>query len=101
VPRLTETQIEAMNMFSSLALSNEIRLDMDFQRGDMQFLNNHFIVHSRTEYQDYDEEERRRHLIRMLLFTPSYKDVPENTKKLNLFIRRWGEEPRKTVLSAN
>ncbi len=101
VPRLTETQIEAMNMFSSLALSNEIRLDMDFERGDMQFLNNHFIVHSRTEYQDYDEEERRRHLIRMLLFTPSYKDVPENTKKLNRFIRRWGKEPRKTVLSAN
>ncbi len=101
VPRLTETQIEAMNMFSSLALNNDIHLDMDFQRGDMQFLNNHLIVHSRTEYQDYDEEERRRHLIRMLLFTPSYKDVPENIKKLNRFIRRWGKEPRKTVLSAN
>ena len=101
VPRLTDAQIEAMNMFSALALSKEIRLDMDFKRGDMQFLNNHFIVHSRTEYQDYDEEERRRHLIRMLLFTPSYKDVPENTHNLNAFIRRWGKEPRKTVLSAN
>ena len=101
VPPLTDTQIEAMNMFSSLALSKEIRLDMDFQRGDMQFLNNHVIVHSRTEYQDYDEEERRRHLIRMLLFTPSYKDVPENTKRLNAFIQRWGKEPRKTVLLEN
>ena len=101
VPRLTDAQIEAMNMFSDLALSKEIRLDMDFQRGDMQFLNNHCIVHSRTEYQDYDEEERRRHLIRMLLFTPSYKDVPKNTKNLNKFIRRWQEEPRKSVLLTN
>ena len=101
VPRLTDAQIEAMNMFSDLALSKEIRLDMDFQRGDMQFLNNHCIVHSRTEYQDYDEEERRRHLIRILLFTPSYKDVPKNTKNLNKFIRRWQEEPRKSVLLTN
>jgi hypothetical protein len=101
VPRLTDAQIEAMNMFSDLALSREIRLDMDFQRGDMQFLNNHCIVHSRTEYQDYDEEERRRHLIRMLLFTPSYKDVPKNIKNLNKFIRRWQKEPRKSVLLTN
>ena len=101
VPRLTDAQVEAMNMFSTLALSEEIRLDMDFQKGDMQFLNNHYIVHSRTEYQDYEEEERHRHLIRMLLFTPSYEDVPEYTAKLNSFIRRWGEEPRKTMLSAD
>ena len=99
VPRLTDAQTEAMNLFSKLALSDDIRLDMEFERGDMQFLNNHYTVHSRTDYEDYEEEERRRHLIRMLLFTPSYDDVPEFTAKLNDFIRRWGEEPRDTVLS--
>tara|TARA_Y100001936_G_scaffold254073_1_gene324431 strand:- start:24364 stop:25407 length:1044 start_codon:yes stop_codon:yes gene_type:complete len=100
VPRLSKKQTEAMNLFSELALSEEIRLDMEFERGDMQFLNNHYIVHSRTEYEDFEEEERRRHLIRMLLFTPSYEDVPKYTADLNAFIRRWGDEPRASVLSA-
>ena len=99
VPRLTDAQTEAMNLFSKLALSDEIRLDMEFERGDMQFLNNHYTVHSRTGYEDYEEDERRRHLLRMLLFTPSYDDVPENTANLNAFIRRWGDEPRETILA--
>ncbi len=101
VPRLSEAQTEAMNLVSELALSAEIRLDMEFERGDMQFLNNHYTIHSRTDYEDYEEAECRRHLIRMLLFTPSYDDVPENTAKLNAFIRRWGDEPRETVLSVD
>ena len=99
VPRLTNDQIEAMNLFSKLALSKNFRLDMEFKRGDMQFLNNHCIVHSRTEYQDYPEIERRRHLVRMLLFTSSYDDVPKYTQDLNIFIRNWGKNPRESVLS--
>jgi hypothetical protein len=74
---------------------------MEFERGDMQFLNNHYTVHSRTDYEDYEEDERRRHLLRMLLFTPSYDDVPENTANLNAFIRRWGDEPRETILAVD
>ena len=99
VPRLTNDQIEAMNLFSKLALSKNFRLDMEFKRGDMQFLNNHCIVHSRTEYQDYPEIERRRHLVRMLLFTSSYEDVPKYTQDLNIFIRNWGKNPRESALS--
>ena len=99
VPRLTNDQIEALNLFSKVALSKNFRLDMEFKRGDMQFLNNHCIVHSRTEYQDYPEKERRRHLVRMLLFTSSYDDVPKYTQDLNIFIRNWGKNPRESVLS--
>lgn len=101
VPRLTKKQIEAMNLFSDLALSEEFRLDMEFKPGDLQLLNNHFMVHSRTEYEDHEKEEERRHLIRILLFTQSYNDVPEHIENLNTFIKRWGEEPRETSLSAD
>ncbi|WP_354125180.1 TauD/TfdA family dioxygenase [Bradyrhizobium sp. LA6.10] len=38
---------------------------MTFAKGDIQFLNNHVILHSRTEYEDYPELERRRHLLRL------------------------------------
>jgi len=36
-------------------------------RGDMQFVNNVFILHSRAEYKDYPEPERKRHYMRLWL----------------------------------
>ncbi len=99
VPRLTPAQTEALELFHDLAMSDEIRLDMEFRQGDMQFLNNHLIVHSRTDYEDYDEPERRRHLLRMLLLTPGNNDVPAFAQYLNHLITNWGEHPRETALS--
>jgi hypothetical protein len=37
---------------------------MNLRPGELQFLNNHVILHSRTAYQDHPDQERRRHLIR-------------------------------------
>ena len=87
-----------MKLFSTLALSDAFRLDMIFQRGDIQLLNNHLIVHSRTDYEDWPEPERRRHLLRMILLTGDDQDAPDFTRNLNAFIRRWGVEPRQSVL---
>lgn len=102
VPRLTQDQKDALALYNELALSDEFRLDMQFERGDIQLLNNHLTVHSRTDYEDWPEPERRRHLVRMLLFTPGFQDnVPEHTRWLNGFIRRWGEEPRRSVLETS
>jgi hypothetical protein len=40
---------------------------MQFRPGDIQVLSNHFILHSRTAYEDWPELERRRHLLRLWL----------------------------------
>ena len=71
VPRLTDQQIEAMDLADDLAGSDDIRLDMDFRRGDMQFIHNHQMLHSRTPYEDYPEAERKRHLLRLWLAAPN------------------------------
>ncbi|MFA9564117.1 MAG: YceI family protein, partial [Acidimicrobiales bacterium] len=42
---LTDQQIEAMDLADDLAGSDDIRLDMDFRRGDMQFIHNHQMLH--------------------------------------------------------
>lgn len=99
VPRLSAAQTAAMQLFHDLAMSDEFRLDMEFRQGDIQFLNNHLIVHSRTDYEDYPEPERRRHLLRMLLLTPGFTDLPDFARNLNDFIRAWGENPRQSVLA--
>jgi hypothetical protein len=45
----------------------ELRCEFRLQAGDMQFVANREIGHSRTEFHDYDEAERRRLLIRLWL----------------------------------
>lgn len=67
VPRLTPALEEACDMLDALAESPDFHLDMDFRAGDIQFLNNHWILHSRTGFEDFPEPERRRHLYRLWL----------------------------------
>ena len=40
---------------------------MAFEPGDIQLLSNHTVIHARTDYEDYDEPERKRHLLRLWL----------------------------------
>jgi hypothetical protein len=64
-PRLTPRQREALDVAQDVANRPELRLSMEFQEGDMQFLNNHVLVHAREAFEDYDEPDRKRHLLRM------------------------------------
>ena len=47
----------------------ELRFDMEFRQGDIQFLHNRVILHSRGAFVDFPEPERRRHLLRLWLAT--------------------------------
>lgn len=67
VPPLSPAQLEAMAVLDQLNSDPRFRVTMDLRPGDMQFLNNHIILHSRTAYEDYPEPERRRDLIRLWL----------------------------------
>jgi hypothetical protein len=67
VPRLTGGQREAMELLNALNDDPRFALTMDLRAGDMQFLNNHVTMHSRTAYVDHPEPERRRDLIRLWL----------------------------------
>jgi hypothetical protein len=74
--RLTAEDIEALDMFNALAGDPELRLDMSFMPGDIQFLHNHTILHARTEYEDWPEVERKRHLLRLWLAPPDARPLP-------------------------
>jgi hypothetical protein len=62
VPRMTDHQLEGLDYYEELGA--ELTHLQEFNPGDLQFLNNHVIVHSRTEFEDWPEEERKRHLYR-------------------------------------
>lgn len=63
--RPTDIQREALVTVQDIANRPELMLSMDFQEGDIQLLNNHITMHSRTAFEDYDEPGRQRHLLRM------------------------------------
>ena len=67
VPRLTDAQVEVLNLFDEIAQAPGLALDMNFQPGDVQWLLNYAALHSRTGYVDFPEPERRRHLLRLWL----------------------------------
>jgi hypothetical protein len=74
-PRLTERQIEAMDLVDSIAWREDVHLSMQFEPGDIQILCNHTCLHSRTAFEDYPEEDRRRHLLRMWLAVPNSRTL--------------------------
>jgi hypothetical protein len=65
VPPLTELQKEACAAFRELAIAS--KFDMEFRQGDIQVLHSHVTVHTRTAFEDYPEEARKRHLMRLWL----------------------------------
>ncbi len=66
-PRFTPGERELMDLYEAIAASPELYLDMDLEAGDMQFISNHTVLHARTEYEDWPEPGRRRHLLRLWL----------------------------------
>src|SRR5262249_10313891 len=77
VPPLTPTQVAALDLLDELANDPQLHLKMELQRGDIQFVHNHTILHDRTAYEDWPEPERKRHLLRLWLAPPSARPLPE------------------------
>lgn len=70
---LTAIETEALDLF--YAIAEEVVLTMDLEPGDMQFLNNYVILHDRTGYDDFDEPERKRHMLRLWIDVPNRRPL--------------------------
>jgi hypothetical protein len=75
--RLTPAQSEVLPLLESIANDPRCHLDMDFQIGDIQLINNASILHARTAYEDFPEPERKRHLLRLWLRPHDFSSVEQ------------------------
>lgn len=73
VGNMTPLQKEALAFAQELAV--ELRFDQGFSRGDMQFLNNHVIFHTRRAYEDFPDAKR--HLLRLWLKALDGRPLPD------------------------
>ncbi len=60
-------RLATIDRYDEIANQESTRLDMWLQEGDMQFISNHTVIHARTEYEDHDDADERRHLLRLWL----------------------------------
>ena len=97
VPRLTPRQIEALEVMTALCDDPSLYLDMELQPGDMQFISNYTVLHSRTEYEDWPERERRRYLLRLWLDTGLVKEMPPSWKDRYEDMRAWQRHPKEPI----
>lgn len=77
VPRLTAEQEEALDLLDEIMPSDEFCYSMELERGDMQLLNSFVTLHSRTPFEDYEEQDEKRHLMRLWLSLPVSQPLPD------------------------
>ena len=71
VPPLSGPQIECTDLLDEILRRPNVMFSTWLEPGDLQFMNNHVMLHSRTEFEDHLEEERKRILYRLWL-APAY-----------------------------
>lgn len=65
--RARTVQGDLLDLYEEIANSPDLSLEMQFQPGDIQLLSNHFVLNSRTAYEDHPKPEGKRHLLRLWL----------------------------------
>jgi hypothetical protein len=76
-PRLTDAQRRAMAEIEAIANDPAFHVEMDFRPGDIQWLNNSVILHSREAYEDDPDPAERRHLLRLWLAAHDFAAVDD------------------------
>jgi hypothetical protein len=68
-------ELAALDRFEAISKRPELMLEFTLRPGEMYFLNNYTILHARTAFEDFHEEDRRRHLLRLWLEAPWMRRV--------------------------
>jgi alpha-ketoglutarate-dependent taurine dioxygenase len=65
--RLDNETAAALDAVQSVFEQPELHVELGFEPGQIQFVNNRATGHARTEFVDFPEPERKRHLVRLWL----------------------------------
>ncbi|MGE0796950.1 MAG: TauD/TfdA family dioxygenase [Lautropia sp.] len=68
---LTDFDIEVLDFFDATASREDLLMQMSFEPGDIQLLNNYTVLHARRSYVDDPDPARRRYLLRLHLELPA------------------------------
>ena len=78
VPKLSKGQRETMDVLDDILSRPELMFTMYLEPGDLQILNNHVMLHSRTDFIDFDQPNQKRLLFRLWLAPPNSVRLPKS-----------------------
>jgi hypothetical protein len=81
IAKLSDAQHELLDLLEQIPFEPGVALDMQFQEGDMQFLKNSVVLHARTDYEDWEDADEKRHLLRLWLNVPEFSDGDERLRR--------------------
>lgn len=74
-PEMSGVQREALDVLESVADRKDFHAEFRQQQGDILLLNNFVTFHRRTEFVDHEDEDRKRHLLRVWLSMPNSRPL--------------------------
>ena len=64
---IADDDLAALDYFNELAMRPDLRLDVMMEPGDLSFINNYTVLHTRDAFYDGDDESEKRLLLRLWL----------------------------------
>ncbi len=61
---LSKIQNDSLDYFDKISIDDNITVNYDLKSGDMVFFNNHRVLHGRTSFEDYEDKNLKRYMIR-------------------------------------
>ena len=71
---LSESQKESLTYLDNSMLEEDMILSYDLKPGDMVFSDNHWVVHGRTPFEDYDDPNLKRLMLRAWIKDKTYRN---------------------------
>jgi len=97
VPKMTARQIKALDVFEELCHAKKFCHEFNLDPGDIWLQNSFVTLHSRKEFVDHDEVEKKRLLLRLWLSVSNSRPLPESLKvaykNINAGAVRGGVQP--------
>lgn len=82
---LSANDVAAFDLFDSCANESGLSLRFRLERGQTLLLHNRTVLHARTDYEDWPEIERRRHLLRAWIDAPELLPVAHEHELGDIF----------------
>lgn len=87
---LTGAELAAIDCFDAIAHREGMKLQMTFEPGDIQFVNNFTVIHGRTAYEDHADPDKRRFLWRLWLQFGDESPWGQETEAMRWAFARFG-----------
>jgi hypothetical protein len=88
VPKISAPHQEALDTFDKIVRRPDLAHTMWLEPGDLQVINSHVTLHSRTDFIDHDDPAQKRLLFRLWLAPPDGDRLPDSWRVLYKEVER-------------